>query len=218
MSMSNKLAKAGIMGDAAYTMMGDPGIFGSIWKGIKSVGRVATGIVGGLGIPVVSGVARTAGGILFGPAPGTTTYPTLPPAPMPMGPIAGPGSVPISRAGGGWGQFPTLGQAGQQRAPARFNPPAFGPAGVGMSFGEMQAAPSMGGYHLNKTGYFLRDGTYVPPLSKWVKNRRRNPGNMRALSRSLGRIKSAKRMTQALSAITIRSSCPPGRSRSRSKH
>jgi hypothetical protein len=103
-------------------------------------------------------------------------------------------------------------QAGQQRAPARVNPPFFGPAGMGLSVGELQAPPqaagSVGGYHLNKTGYFLKSGEWIPPLSRWVKNRRRNPGNMRALSRSLGRIKSAKRMTKALSAITIRSTCP----------
>ena len=48
----------------------------------------------------------------------------------------------------------------------------------------------------------------LAPGSKWVKNRRRNPGNMKALSRSLGRIKSAKRMTKALSAVSIRKSCP----------
>ena len=208
MSLSNKLAKAGIRGDA---YMGDPGIFGDIWKGIKSVGRVATGIVGGLGIPVVSGVARTAGGILFGPAPGTTTYPSLPPAPMPPT-WAAPGlpmnvPMPVSRAqtpyatpgiAGGFQRLLPGGATGYQAPPP-------GQAGT------------MGGYHLNKTGYFLRDGTYVPPLSRWVKNRRRNPGNMRALSRSLGRIKSAKRMTRALSDITIRSSCPPGTSRRRSK-
>ena len=73
-----------------------------------------------------------------------------------------------------------------------------------------QAPPPNGGtgYHLNKTGYFLKDGTFVAPESRWVKNRRRNPGNMRALSRSLGRIKSAKRMTKALGLITIRKTCP----------
>lgn len=213
MSMSNKLAKAGMMGDY-MNYMGDPGFFGSLWKGIKSVGRVATGVVGGLGIPVVSGVARTAGGILFGggfpPAPGTTTYPTAPPMPMPPT-WASPGAplnLQISRMG--------------------FNPPFGGAPGVGLGpvgFGEgarsltgppPQGGATMGGYHLNKTGYFLKSGEYVAPGSRWVKNRRRNPGNMRALSRSLGRIKSAKRMTKALNAISIRSACPPGRSRKRS--
>jgi hypothetical protein len=209
--MSNKLAKAGVQGGQ---YMGDPGLFGDIWKGIKSVGRVATGIVGGLGIPVVSGVARTAGGILFGPAPGTTTYPTLPPAPMPPGVMAMPGGIQLYQGAvpmQGQVPYPTPGFVGglQRIIPGGATgyqaPP---PQAGGMT---------MGGYHLNKTGYFLKSGEWIPPLSRWVKNRRRNPGNMRALSRSLGRIKSAKRMTRALSAITIRSTCPAGTSRRRSK-
>jgi len=65
----------------------------------------------------------------------------------------------------------------------------------------------MGGYHLNKSSYFLMDGTFVEAGTKWVRNRRRNPGNMRALSRSLGRIKSAKKMASSLSQITIRKKC-----------
>ena len=206
MSMSNKLAKAGVQGGA---YMGDPGLFGDIWKGIKSVGRVATGIVGGLGIPVVSGVARTAGGILFGPAPGTTTWPSAPPAGMPPGVMGMPGGIQLYQ--GQQIPYPTPGIAGSAQR-------AFPGGATGYQAPPPQAGGmTMGGYHLNKTGYFLKDGTWIPPLSRWVKNRRRNPGNMRALSRSLGRIKSAKRMTKALSAITIRSSCPPGRSRSRSK-
>jgi len=231
MSMSNKLAKmetitslngGGILprrdapqwatGVQRYMgpmmNMGDPGLFGDIFSGIKKIGRVATGLVGGLGIPVVSGVARTAGGILFGGGMRNT--------------IAGASTRPLAAGG------VTLNQAGQWASPGiafqgtQYETP--GIAGAAQRFFKggatgYQAPPptgSMGGYHLNKSGYFLMDGTYVAPGSKWVKNRRRNPGNMKALSRSLGRIKSAKRMTQALSAISIRSSCPPGRSRKRS--
>ena len=213
MSMSNKLAKAGVMGDA---YMGDPGLFGNIWKGIKSVGRVATGVVGGLGIPVVSGVARTAGGILFGPAPGTTTWPSAPPAPMPPGVMAMPGGVQMIPS---WAQ---QGSPLQTAAPAPYATPGIMGSmqraipGGATGFQAPPQGGTMGGYHLNKTGYFLKSGQYIEPFSRWVKNRRRNPGNMRALSRSLGRIKSAKRMTKALSAISIRSSCPPGRARKKS--
>jgi len=216
MSMSNKLAKAGFRGDA-YAYRGDPGLLGDIWKGIKSVGRVATGLVGQLGIPVVSGVARIAGTTLFGraPIPGTTTYPLQPPAPMPPGVMAMPGGVQLQNV-----MESTECPPGTMRGPLGtcINLPMMGAPGMGMTRPGGPGGATMGGYHLNKTGYFLRDGSYVAPFSKWVKNRRRNPGNMKALSRSLGRIKSAKRMTQALSAITIRSSCPPSRSRSRSKH
>jgi len=60
------------------------------------------------------------------------------------------------------------------------------------------------GYHLNKTGYYTKGGTYVAPGSKWVKNRRRNPLNPRALSRSISRISSAKNAARFLSRVTVR--------------
>lgn len=63
------------------------------------------------------------------------------------------------------------------------------------------------GYHLNKTSYFLQDGTFVPAQSRWVKNRRRNPLNPRALSRSIGRIKSFKKAVDVARDITVRDRC-----------
>lgn len=48
------------------------------------------------------------------------------------------------------------------------------------------------GHHLNKTSYFLTDGTFVPARSRWVKNRRRNPLNARALRRAISRIDAGK--------------------------
>lgn len=78
-------------------------------------------------------------------------------------------------------------------------------------------APS--GYHWNKTGYFVK-GTpaspppyrgqgpqYIAPGTVLVKNRRRNPANMRAADRSIGRIKAAKRLTKSLGRVTIREKC-----------
>ena len=43
------------------------------------------------------------------------------------------------------------------------------------------------GYHRNKTTYFLKNGTRVPAGSKWVRNRRANPLNPRALKKGLHR-------------------------------
>jgi len=199
MSLANKMAKA--------QYQGDPGLFGDIWKGIKGVGRAATGIVGGLGIPIVSGVARTAGGILFGGSPrniipGASTFPS-------MG-----GGMPINLAT----QFPSLPGTGQAVVPVPGVRGFFERAIPGGATGLQVAGgpPAMTGYHWNKSGYFLMSGEYVAPGSKLVKNRRRNPGNMKALSRSMGRIKSAKRMASVLGQISIRSACPP--SRRRSKH
>lgn len=48
------------------------------------------------------------------------------------------------------------------------------------------------GYHLNRSAYFLKDGTFVPEGSRWVKNRRRNPLNARALRRAVSRIDAGK--------------------------
>lgn len=57
------------------------------------------------------------------------------------------------------------------------------------------------GYHANKTDYFLRDGTFVAAGSRCVKNRRRNPMNPRALSRSIGRVDAGKRLQHRLAQI-----------------
>jgi hypothetical protein len=70
------------------------------------------------------------------------------------------------------------------------------------------SAPPQGdtrGYHLNKSGYYTKGGTYVAPRSKWVKNRRRNPLNPRALSRSISRISSAKNAAKFLGRVSVRS-------------
>lgn len=177
--------RARMMGPPMY--MGDPGFFSFLGK----VGSAVTGVVSKLGIPIVSGVAGMASQILAGRGaiPGASTQPAplalqIPEA-MPPGPMATPGGLKTRLAGA------------MERS--------LGPPQIA---GAVPASGSMGGYHLNKSSYFLMDGTFVPAGTKWVKNRRRNPGNMRALSRSLSRVKSAKRMTKALSAITIRKTCP----------
>ena len=49
-----------------------------------------------------------------------------------------------------------------------------------------------GGYHLNKSSYWLKDGTYVPKGTRWVKNRRRDPLNPKALRRAISRVDAGK--------------------------
>ncbi len=80
----------------------------------------------------------------------------------------------------------------------------YGPGGTpptmpaGTMGGTSAPAPSMDvtskgaprGYRLNKTSYFLKDGTRVEAGTKWVKIRRRNPANARALRKSLSRVES----------------------------
>lgn len=68
----------------------------------------------------------------------------------------------------------------------------------------MVAAGRPAGYHANKSSYWLNDGTHVPAGTRWVKNRRRNPLNPRALSKAMGRVTSFKGAATAASRITIR--------------
>lgn len=92
------------------------------------------------------------------------------------------------------------------------NPPFGGLPGAGIgstsggtrvSFGEPSVsgvAPK--GYRLNKSSYFLKDGTFVPKGSRYVKIRRRNSLNVRALDRAIGRVDGAKRIQSKLHEIT----------------
>jgi hypothetical protein len=62
------------------------------------------------------------------------------------------------------------------------------------------------GHHLNKSSYFLRDGTFVPARSRWVRNRTRNNANGKALRRAIGRAKGfdnlVKRNRKALRSLS----------------
>ena len=123
----------------------------------------------------------------------------------PAGAVAG--AIGGYRGGGSPG--PSL--APQGRPP--INLPGFGPPGMGVggrttnriSIGEQ--APAQGipsGYRLNKSDYFLKDGTFVPKGTKLVKIRRRNAMNPKALSRAMSRISMAKNAAKKLSRVTIR--------------
>ncbi len=98
------------------------------------------------------------------------------------------------------------------RMPAFPQAPASGMLAAAQRFvpgGEtgMEAIGSPAGYHVNKSDYFLKDGTFIPAGSRWVKNRRRNPLNPRAASRAVGRIESLKKATARFSNITIKKKC-----------
>ena len=74
----------------------------------------------------------------------------------------------------------------------------------------MMAAPAVGapsGYHVNKTAYYLKDGTYVPEESRWVKNRRTNPLNPRAASKALRRLGSLKRAMEKFKGLRMPDKC-----------
>jgi len=81
------------------------------------------------------------------------------------------------------------------------NLPAFLPGGAPL----ISSRPTTGvalenlpptGYHLNKSAYFLKDGTFVAPRTKWVKIRARNFANGRALRKSIGRVQGFERLVK----------------------
>jgi len=60
---------------------------------------------------------------------------------------------------------------------------------------QVQAANGLApprGFHVNKSSYFLKDGTFIEKGSVFVKNRRRNPLNPRALRNAIGRVDAGK--------------------------
>ena len=166
---------------------GDPGFFGDLWGGIKgAVGGALTGNP----LNIIGGAIRGATGqkeTVF------TATPQLPPM------MTLPTLIQQAPNGG--------------RRPTGVSMGGFLPGGVKpyaqVDYAQEGSAYQAGkasspGYHWNKTGYFLKDGTWVEKGSREVKNRRRNPLNPRALDRSMSRITSAKRASKKLGRITIR--------------
>jgi len=58
------------------------------------------------------------------------------------------------------------------------------------------------GYKLNKSGYFLKSGEYVAPGTRFVKVRRRNPANAKALRKALSRAESFGGLVKRARATT----------------
>jgi len=115
-------------------------------------------------------------------------------------PMAGPGGIPF----GPMDSASRWGSAAQGAAQGFFGPQGGTSVAQFTPQGGMCATGSMGGYHLNKSDYFLRSGEFVPKGSKWVKNRKRNPANARATSRAISRVVGAKRYATSLSRVSIR--------------
>lgn len=175
--------------------MGDPGLFGSILKGI---GGAVGGFISGGPLGAVSGAIR---GIKGGKP--RRRRPQILPARRGGRVRPGIGARMQQRRG------PVRRQMFEGRISA-FGPSVrmeeeFGPPGRNGAVGTKVACPS--GFRPNKSSYFLRDGTFVPEGTKCVKIRRRNPLNPRALDRAIGRVSSAKKAAKKLGRITIRKKC-----------
>lgn len=161
-------------GMTTYMAAGDP-FLGGVLKGVAKIGKgfLTGGPLGAVGAGI---------GLLGGGAK---------PINVPM---------PISRARPTGGQFlggRPIGISGQVAMPPFGFPKISGGLQLGPPTTVMQA-PVTGlvpggkpaGYHINKSDYFLKDGTFVQAGTRWVKNRRMNPANGRALRRSISRAKS----------------------------
>jgi len=164
---------------------GDPGLL-DFFGGVVKKGL---GVVGGLGIPGISGAANIARGFLNGGArgPGIT-------------PLFDPGGTPFlqqSRFQQGGGTPIGIRKRGFRAGVEALVPG--GATGMGAGCGS--------GYRPNKSGYYVNGGQFVEPGSVCVKRRRMNPLNPRALSKAMRRIESAKRATPVLGRITIRKKC-----------
>ena len=182
MSYSMKVAKA--------SARGDPGLFSFLGKAIGTVAKVAGGLLPG----PLGGIAKIVGNVLVpakpisvasvGSMPGVglrgITLPVIPGRSIPVGAAAPyPGLVPPSI-------FP------QQQPGGDFASPRPG------------AACDQSGYHRNRTGYYTKRYGWVEKGSVCVKNRKRNPLNPRALSRSISRLSSAKNAARFLSRVSVR--------------
>jgi len=155
-------------------------------------------IIGGLTGLLTGGPSGALAGIIGG---GSRPPPSRPPRPsrgaIVTGPAGGPErpqSIPARRQLTG-------------NVPVRFNPrdvlPGGPPALTVAGGGEMtQGATAVSGFHLNKSSYFLIDGTHVPKGSRWVKNRRRNALNPSALRRAVSRINAGKIWQSKLAEIS----------------
>jgi hypothetical protein len=189
MSLTVKVARARAAGTGPGS--GDPGLFGFLGSAIKKVAGIAKIIPGPIGF--------AAGAISkFLPNGGQVAPVLRARLPGQTGPISFPGAAPMTFAP----QQPTPGFAGLAK---RLIPG--GETGYEPIPATNGAIGSPAGYHVNESDYFLKDGTFVPAGSRWVKNRKRNPLNPKAASKAIGRIEQLKRATARFSRITIRKKC-----------
>jgi len=195
---------------------------GFLHKKILGLGKKLLGVGTSL-IPGPAGVvART--GLSFLGGGGGIQRPDLAPA-LPPGfrvqiPKAGViGAVQRFLPGGSTG-FTTLPQSLIPKGPGGIAGLFPGvPGGVTGFAGQAQTAAVNGcptdepricpprGFHLNKSSYFLRDGTFVPRGTKFVRNRRLNNANGRAQGKAIVRLEkgaeNAKKLLKATGWRTI---------------
>lgn len=179
-------------------LQGDPGLFGFLGDALSFGTKLLRDPVG-----TVAGLITGSGGLSGGPGNGQ---------------VVSNGQIVTAQQG--------LFQQQQNGGIIDINFPFGGEPGAGVTFfggrgGNNGGSNGRGpngecakGHRLNKSSYFLKDGTFIQEGSRCVKIRRTNPLNPKALSTSIRRINSAKKKERVLKRITIRcpthgkSSCP----------
>jgi len=198
------------------TFQGDPGIFGTL-KGLggKALRIGASVLPGPIGIVARAGIKRFGGG-----APAGTGERVLPGIGAPTrfqqriaseraARVAAGRPARVGRGFGGGGQVPESlefeipgfkGKAVRGILPLPENGVTVGSTGQ-----PIPACPV--GFHANKSGYYRQSPAggviFIQPMSVCVRNRRIDPGNTRATKRAISRIRSAKRLKDALGGVTV---------------
>ena len=165
------------MGDyKTYGYAGDPGFLSSLWKGVKKIAAPVIGMA--IGGPI---------GAIVGGLGGRAATPGIaPPAVAPGGMKFGLGPLQF-QTGGSAPSFPAVGQTG---GTARFGPGTFPPQ-AGGPIPYPGTAPR--GYHQAKDG-----------SGRWVRNRRMNVANPRALRRSMRRVQGFEKLARRTITFTRR--------------
>jgi len=188
---------SGAMRIAKANLRGDPGIFGFIGKAVGAVAGVVSkvmpgpiGAIAGVANKLLAGNGKPVNPSISSASTGSVavlkmTQPAMPALPQQ---VSQTGLVNINRPGAG----PVL-----QMGPGNQTQSGFG----GTS---STGAACERGYHRNKTGYYSQRYGWIPAGSVCVKNRKRNPLNPRALSRSMARLSSAKKAAKFLGQVTVR--------------
>lgn len=116
------------------------------------------------------------------------------------GPVGAVGAVLSGSVGGGVPRgIPSIAssQLPPIALPLQVPPGGLNPRGIA-SIAPMSGQPGMApkGYHLNKSGYFLKSGQYVAPGTRYVRNRTRNFANGKALNRAISRTAGFNRLVK----------------------
>jgi len=211
MSLANKIAREGMMGDADGGFVGDPGIFGTIKNIGAGIVKTAIDIAPG----PIGFAARKARGFVQGRRGGRRVDQ------IQVRARPGVGSVRVQAPAFRRFTGAVRGRGTTGRAPSadiefgfgggQIDDPVFlnGGAPVGVVPGSPgQAVPVCApGFRPNKSGYFRRSPAggvvFIQPQSVCVKSRRIDPGNTRATKRAIARIRAAKRLKDALGGVTV---------------